>query len=66
MRSQAEPGNEGLLSEMIYLKERGGASGYAFPGRAWERGISKNAEFNYQLKSLLELTSASDTDIENH
>ena len=32
MRYQAEPGKEGRG------KERGGASGYALPGRAWERG----------------------------
>ncbi len=38
MRYQAEPGNEETREGGKRGKERGGASGYALPGRAWERG----------------------------
>ncbi|MEZ2248956.1 hypothetical protein [Microcoleus sp.] len=38
LHSQAEPGNEVKRGKSGCF--RGGASGTAFPGRAWERGIA--------------------------
>ena len=70
------------MSLIVCLNERGGASGNALPGRAWERGnrvsslnlgegkLSQKPGFldnlNLPIKSLRVQILNSDIDIENH